>query len=253
MNTVDKVIAVAANEVGYLEKKSNYLLDDKTANAGYNNWTKYARDIDNIQGYFNGAKNGYAWCAVFVNWCFIKAYGVSEAKRLLCQPTGISYAAGCHPAYNYFKAKGQLYHSPQIGDQIFFFTSGGIEEIGHTGIVYKVDANYVYTIEGNTSSASGVVPNGGAVAYKSYHLNYSRIAGYGRPKYDIQPKQEVKEEMRFTYLKDVKSQEYRNTLNKLISKGIIKGKGGSGEDLIIDLGEDAIRLLVYLDREGIFN
>lgn len=84
MNTVDKVIAVAANEIGYLEKKSNYLLDDKTANAGSNNWTKYARDIDNIKGYFNGAKNGYAWCAVFVNWCFIKAYGVTAAKQLLC-------------------------------------------------------------------------------------------------------------------------------------------------------------------------
>lgn len=68
--------------------------------------------------------------------------------------------------------------------------------------MYKVDANRVYTIEGNTSSASGVIPNGGAVAYKSYQLNYNRIAGYGRPKYDIQPKQEVTE-MRYNTLKDV--------------------------------------------------
>lgn len=251
MNNVEKVIAVAKAEVGYLEKRTNSQLDSKTANAGSANYTKYARDLDNIKGYFNGAKNGYQWCAVFVNWCFVKAYGAAAAKSLLCQPATNSYAASCMQAVNYFKNKNQFYKTPKVGDQIFFYDSVG--DAAHTGLVYKVDSSFVYTIEGNTSSASGVVANGGSVAYKSYPLNYSRICGYGRPKYDVKPKQEVKEEMRFTYLKDVKSQEYRNTLNKLISKGIIKGKGGSGEDLIIDLGEDAIRLLVYLDREGIFN
>lgn len=252
MNNVEKVIAVAKAEVGYLEKKTNSQLDSKTANAGSANYTKYARDLDNIKGYFNGAKNGYAWCAVFVNWCFVKAYGVTEAKKLLCQPAVNSCGAGCHPSYNYFKAKGQLYHSPHVGDQIFFFTTGGFEEIGHTGIVVKVDSNRVYTIEGNTSSSSGVIPNGGAVSEKSYTLGYSRIAGYGRPNYDIETHQE-ETEMRYNTLKDVTNQEYRNTLEKLINKGIINGKGGSGDSLILDLGEDAVRLLVYLDRSGIFN
>ena len=41
-----KVIAVAMNEVGYLEKRTNAQLYDKTANAGTNNYTKYANDID---------------------------------------------------------------------------------------------------------------------------------------------------------------------------------------------------------------
>ena len=59
--------------------------------------------------------------------------------------------------------------------------------------------------------------------------------------------------MRYNTLKDVTNQEYRNTLEKLINKGIINGKGGSGDSLILDLGEDAVRLLVYLDRSGIFN
>jgi peptidoglycan hydrolase-like protein with peptidoglycan-binding domain len=45
----------------------------------------------------------------------------------------------------------------------------------------------VYTVEGNTSSAAGVVANGGAVAKKQYSLSYGRIAGYGRPKYDAEP------------------------------------------------------------------
>ena len=42
---IDALIACAENEVGYLEKKSNSQLDDKTANAGYNNYTKYWRDV----------------------------------------------------------------------------------------------------------------------------------------------------------------------------------------------------------------
>ena len=50
--------------------------------------------------------------------------------------------------------------------------------------MYDVDRNYVYTVEGNTSSTSGVVANGGGVFCKKYSLSYSRIYGYGRPKYD---------------------------------------------------------------------
>lgn len=42
----------------------------------------------------------------------------------------------------------------------------------------------VYTVEGNTSSAAGVVSNGGCVREKSYPIGYASIAGYGRPAYD---------------------------------------------------------------------
>ena len=47
-NTVDKVLKIAESEVGYLEKKSNKDLDSKTSNAGYNNYTKYGRDMYKI-------------------------------------------------------------------------------------------------------------------------------------------------------------------------------------------------------------
>lgn len=53
--------------------------------------------------------------------------------------------------------------------------------MAHTGLVYRVDGTYVYTIEGNTSGANGVVANGGGVCKKKYRLTYNRIAGYGRP------------------------------------------------------------------------
>ena len=45
---------------------------------------------------------------------------------------------------------------------------------------------------------------------------------------------------------------YRATLDKLVSKGILKGAGGSGEDLILSMSEDAVRVLVLMDRAGLF-
>ena len=106
MNEITKLINVAKAEVGYLEKKDNKSLDSKTANAGKGNFTKYARDLDNISGFYNGKKNGYAWCDVFVDWCFVKSFGVDRAKELLLQPNK-SLGAGCTYSARYYKNKKQ--------------------------------------------------------------------------------------------------------------------------------------------------
>ena len=180
--TPERAIAVAMAEVGYLEKKSNSQLDDKTANAGYNNYTKYARDLDAIPDFYNGKKNGYAWCDMFVDWCMIQAFGLEAGQKLLCQPDR-SYGAGCSMSVNYYKGMGRFFtKNPKPGDQIFFSGSDGTP--CHTGLVYDVDNLYVYTIEGNTSSQAGVISNGGGVFKKSYAITYNRIYGYGRPDYD---------------------------------------------------------------------
>lgn len=182
-----KLIAIAEAEVGYLEKASNSNLDDKTANAGSKNYTKYARDLAKISGFYNGNKNGYAWCDVFVDWCFVQAFGVDEAKKLLNHG---QYGAGCVYSAQYFRNDDRFYNAPEVGDVIFFGSKG---EEYHTGIVYKVDSDKVYTIEGNTSGASGVIANGGGVCKKSYAINYSKITGYGRPNYDAEPVAEEKQ------------------------------------------------------------
>lgn len=181
--TASELIKIAEAEVGYLEKKSNSNLDSKTANAGYNNYTKYARDLYNA-GYYNGNKNGYAWCDVFVDWCFWQLCGkdTKKAEHMICQ-TG-DLGAGCGWSGDYYRNAGRFHSSPKVGDQIFFGEYGNEY---HTGIVYKVDSSYVYTIEGNTSGASGVVDNGGGVFKKSYSRSYSGISGYGRPRYDEEP------------------------------------------------------------------
>lgn len=167
-NTVDKVINIALNEVGYLEKKSNSQLDSKTANAGSANNTKYGKNM---------GCNGLAWCDAFVDNCFVQAYGREKAKELLG-----GFSNYTPTSAQYFKNMGRWHTSdPKVGDQVFFKNS---TQIYHTGLVYKVDSSKVYTIEGNTSGASGVIANGGGVCKKSYALSYDRIAGYGRPDYD---------------------------------------------------------------------
>lgn len=182
-NTADKVIKIAEEQVGYLEKKSSSDLDSKTGNAGNNNYTKYARDMNKWVG--SPFVDGYAWCCTFVQWCFVKAYGISEAKKLLG-----GWTAYCPTAVSYFKNMGRWFtNNPKVGDQIFFKNSSGVA--GHTGIVYKVDSGYVYTIEGNTSGASGVIANGGGVCKKTYAINYTRILGYGRPNYSAEKNDDI--------------------------------------------------------------
>lgn len=57
----------------------------------------------------------------------------------------------------------------------------------------------------------------------------------------------------YKYLKDVTQKWYRPTLDKLIEYKFLTGKGGKGENTIIDLTEDSIRVLVYLDRAGVWD
>ena len=172
---INKVLSIANAEIGYLEKKTNAYLDDKTKNAGSNNYTKYSRDLLKWVG--SPFSQGSAWCQMFVQWCFIQSFGLDKAKQMLggwtaYTPTGVQY----------FKNMNRWFSVPQIGDQIYFKNNS---RVCHTGIVYKVDKTYVYTIEGNTSGASGVVANGGGVCAKKYTLNNKNIAGYGRPKYEL--------------------------------------------------------------------
>ena len=169
---IDQVLNIWADEVGYLEKKSNYLLDDKYANAGSGNYTKYARDMW-AAGFYNGDKQSYAWCALMFDWCIFQACGnAEETKKALCY-TG-PYGAGCKASVQYYKEAGRYIErgkgTPKPGDQIFFG-----DPASHTGIVERVEDGKVYTIEGNADNA---------VKRRTYLLTASNINGYGRPRYD---------------------------------------------------------------------
>ena len=183
-NKAQKVVGIALSQVGYQEKESNDHLDHDTVNAGDENFTKYARDLDRMN-FYNGNKNGFAWCDVFVDWCFVKAFGEKEALKMTFQPglSMLNKGAGCRYSFGYYQDKKRIFPNPQLGDQVFFYAEDGVS-ICHTGLVWDVDGTYVYTVEGNTSNESGVVANGGEVCRKKYLLTDKRLAGYGRPKYE---------------------------------------------------------------------
>ena len=87
-NYASKVIAIALAEVGYLEKSAaawkkygKDCLYNKTAYAGFDNYTKYGYEMHQI--YPSVMDFPAYWCDCFVDWCFYQAYGVSNAKKLL--------------------------------------------------------------------------------------------------------------------------------------------------------------------------
>ncbi|MDE6281068.1 MAG: CHAP domain-containing protein [Oscillospiraceae bacterium] len=186
MTPQERLIATAQAQDGYLGKKSNAQLDDPKANAG-GRFNKFARDLDALGDFYNGKKNGFDWCDVFADWCFVQTFGRELAQRLLCQPDK-SLGAGTGYSLGYYKAKGRFFLNPQPGDQIFF---GDAKSTWHTGIVTEVKGGYVHTIEGNAGSPS-------AVRSCKYPLNYSIIKGYGRPDWSLAPAGSEKEDDNMT-------------------------------------------------------
>ena len=179
--SVQPIINWAENERNYTEKDSLTDLDDKTKNAGDDNYTKYSQEVDAL-GVFSTQVQGQPWCATWVTDGFINTYGVDKGLDMLCQPNKNSNAACCGDAAEYYQKAGRWYTSPQVGDQVFFKTTK--YQYAHTGIVTEVTDTEVTTIEGNTSSEKGVVSNGGAVTKKHYPVGYSGFKGFGRPKYE---------------------------------------------------------------------
>ena len=175
MTAPERVIATAEDQVGYLGKKTNAALDDPGANAG-GLWNKFARDLDALVDFYNGRKNGYDWCDVFVDWCFVRTFGRELGQKLLCQPNK-SLGAGTKYSMDYYKARKQFFMTPQPADQIFFGTA---TVTSHTGLVVAVKDGYVHTIEGNAGSPS-------AVRSCKYSLRYAKIKGYGRPDWSLVP------------------------------------------------------------------
>ena len=178
MNAIERLIAVALAELGYLEKKSNADLDSKTANAGSANYTKYNRDM---KAWAGSAGLHDQWCQNFVDWVFVTAFGLEKAKALIYTFTNYTPTGS-----NAFKKRDRYIKrgkgKPKRGDVIYFYSSAK-GRIGHVGIVTKVTDSKVYTIEGNTDGSSALVTNGGMVREKSYSLKSTYIDGYGSVDY----------------------------------------------------------------------
>ena len=150
--------------IPYLEKRSAAYLDDFQRNTGYNNYTKFARDVNS---WGQPGCQGQPWCAVYQFWKLTKVLGLKTALQIM---GGGFY--NCRNVTRHAQSKETWKKAPKKGALIIFRNGS------HIGSVNKYDTQYVYTNEGNTSSAPGVVANGGSCRNKKYKLNDPVIDGY---------------------------------------------------------------------------
>ncbi len=161
-NTGDKaadIIEIARTQLGYMEGSIEGTVQ------GSNDCTKY--------GEWYGL-NYNPWCAMFVSWC------ANEAE---IPTTVIPKHASCDAGMNWFINNGRWHYSPAYNgsytptasDIVYFgFKGSGGFDSTHVGIVYKVDSNNIYVLEGNSSAKVQTV---------SYPVKSSYILGYGSPDY----------------------------------------------------------------------
>ena len=167
---LEKVIEVAKSDLGYLEKALKYknnkeILYDKTKGASDENTTKHWFEIKQEW-------QGQPWCAIWCCWVFTRALGEKRAKELLK-----------HYPYTYCPTMAGLFTlnaNPKVGDIVIFKRNG---VFAHTGLVIAVDGDKFTTIEGNTSGASGIIPNGGGVCQKTYYNSKLPGTKFCRPDY----------------------------------------------------------------------
>lgn len=253
MSAIDKVIGIAETEIGYLEKKSNSNLYDKTANAGSSNYTKYWAEI-------KPEYQGQPWCACFVTWCFVKAFGKDKATQLLKHYPYV-YCPTMSGLFN-------LYANPKRGDIVIFKRNGTFT---HTGIVTSVNGDYFVTIEGNTSAGNAIIANGGAVCKKGYYNSNLPGTKFCRPNYAIveedelmskeytELKAEIAElraavnnltgKMVYNYIDGNMPEWARPTIQKMMDKGFLQGD----ENGCLGLTDELLRVFVTNDRAGMYD
>ena len=237
---IDRVIAVAENELGYLEKSEYQYLDEKTKGAGNGNLTKYWRDV-------YPTFQGQPWCACFVSWCFMQAFGLETAKKMLK-----------HWPFTYCPTLASMTtnKTPQRGSIVLFYRNG---EYAHTGLVVAVQGNSITTIEGNASGASGITPNGGGVVKKNYQLStLSPNTKYFMPDYSLvagkptEPPSYIVGECTITMpllLQGAVCPEVKTIQACLNAKGY-KGKNGKSLSVDGDLGENTAYAITALQKKA---
>jgi hypothetical protein len=158
-NTAARVLAEAADEIGYDE--------------GRGNRTKFAAEA--------GHGNGVAWCATFVSAILIRCGVIAKGAKML--------SASSRTMYSEAKKKGWAvpFDDLQPGDVIHTWRGASLGVwLGHVGFVEKVlrDANgkvvSVISIEGNTNGAGSAT--GGSVLRKTRTRAFWRLGGW-RPPY----------------------------------------------------------------------
>ncbi|MBQ3073080.1 MAG: CHAP domain-containing protein, partial [Ruminococcus sp.] len=184
------LIAVALSQLGYQEGAANGAFSGEV--SGGANYVEMSYNMGDLGLGYGGSD--YPWCASFVSWCLYQSRCTNHATySSLCRNHSGDYnyiwkEISCAMWVNQLKGAGYFSYSagmggsyvPKYGDLVFFKSSSSPS---HIGICLYVKDGVLYTVEGNTSDASGLETNGGGVYFKSYSLSSSYLYGFGRLPY----------------------------------------------------------------------
>ena len=154
MATANKVLRIAAGEIGY-----NRYNDPKQG-------TKYGRWYANKTNSSYFGTNGVPYCAMFVSWVLAQA-----GQKCAGMPT-----ASCITALNGARNAGIVRKNKKDakpGDLVLFvWDNGSLPD--HIGFVELNKGSYIQTIEGNTSSGKGGSQSNGGGVYRRTR-NWSNV------------------------------------------------------------------------------
>lgn len=180
---VTDTLALALSQLGYQEGDSEGQYSGEV--GGGNNYTEFYYNFGQVTPTLSAE-----WCAAFCSWALYQSHVTDQGSysdwcrdhmgnsKYIWKEVSCYYWSEQLMDLGYYGYRGS--YTPQSGDLIFFNRSG---DIGHIGLVVWCDGSTVYTIEGNTSSGTGIEANGGGAYYKSYALSNTGIHGYGRLPY----------------------------------------------------------------------
>lgn len=124
--------------------------------------------------------NGVAWCHELAS---LVLYEIGLEKN-----KDFPWTASCPVGKSWFQSKNRWYHTPQVGDFVYYSNYGKNGSPYHIEIVIAVTSSTITTIGGNTSGHAGNVNGNGDGCYqKTLSRGLSRISGYGRPFYGNTP------------------------------------------------------------------
>ena len=146
MSLKDKALKIAITQIG------------QTENPLGSNWGKPIKDyLKSVDINFPAS-----WCMAFVYWCFYQA----DKNNPLIKTGGV--------LMHWNKADKKYRVDKPLPGDIFIMDFG--KGLGHTGIVEKVDNNFIYSVEGNTNDTGS--REGIMVCRKMRHK--TKIKGYLR-------------------------------------------------------------------------
>ena len=227
--TAETLLAYVRTQIGVKETPINQVV--------YNDWY-YGRHVEG---------EAYKWCVTG------PMYSFSHCGMPLPIKT-----ASTTSLMNYAKKVGRFYTSGyKPGDIGFCTTKAG----RHTFIIERVYENGLDTIEFNLDDQ-----------VKHNYRRIDSILGAYRPEYEVDDmtREETQKMIndalaaakpdaqamidetvkRYKFLHDVPKW-YRPALDYVIANGYAKGEGGSGETMIVNITEDALKLLTWLYRAGV--